>query len=525
MARKKTTSEPPAQPRETAEKKKKDKPSSLRASLDLIGVLAAAVIIAFVIKGLVFDVYLIPSGSMETALHGRPDGGDRILCPKLNYYFRDLKRWEIAVFKFPYLSAKATAPDEVFEEHKNQNFVKRVVGLPGETLAIAKGDIWIRPENGSGFKREVKPDKVQRGMWLNVYQDDFAILRDDELGVFWKFSGDGQARIVDKKLHLVPSAGSFAMSYRPRVPFGAKRDRLSEMPGIPDRYTLEQPVQFQCRNLLPDGKVCGHVFVNTFKTQNMLARCPACGSLQNEFSAIYYLRRSGLATVGPYKVDPPYARQGENSYRDVDYHIVPDLRVVADMTLSDETASFSVTLSEDSRSVEAVFAGDGRIELLLNHELSKAEHRAVADLAPGVKHRVEFYIVDGAARVFVDSTETALLDVMVWENDRLPSPRSLPRASGVTVAAAGGEVVLDTLLIDRDVFYYNGQEKPNGRPFRGLGQQGEVVIDRENFFPMGDHCTSSFDARSWGPVPLNHVLGPALAIWWPPERISLIPSP
>ena len=89
----------------------------------------AAVCIALLIKSYVFDVYLIPSGSMETTLHGRPDGGDRIFCSKLHYLFRPPKRWEVAVFEFPYESARRADPYNS-EQYRGQNFVKRIVGMP-----------------------------------------------------------------------------------------------------------------------------------------------------------------------------------------------------------------------------------------------------------------------------------------------------------------------------------------------------------------------------------------------------------
>lgn len=506
---------------------KKEQPQSLRAMLDLVGVLVGAVCIALVVKAYVFDVYLIPSGSMETSLHGRPDGGDRIFCSKLHYRFRDLKRWEVAVFEFPYESARRSDPFGNSEQYRETNFVKRVVGLPGENLAIAKGDIWVKPDDAQGYHREVKPDSVQRGMWLNVYEEDFSDLRDiEELRRFWNFSGDGAVALgKGEPLVLSPGQGNIKLAYRPRVPAGEKRDALPDLPGIPDRYTLDQPVQFQCRNILENGEVCGHIYVKSFKTHNIQARCPVCGSLQPETSAIFYQRRSGLTRVGPYAVNPEFAPQGEQvAPRQVDYHFVPDLRSVNDVVFAAETSRLGVTLSEDSRKVEAVFFGDGRIEIKINGQDSRPENRAVAEMRPGKRHRLEFYIVDGAARIFVDSESRPLLEAEVWK-DKRPTPRATPRSSGLTLEASGGEITLRRILIDRDVFYYSGWEKPGGEQFGHIGAQGESYINAESFFPMGDHCPSSYDARSWGPVPLSNLRGPALLIWWPPERISVIPSP
>ena len=56
-------------------------------------------------------------------------GGDRVLVQKFVYDFRRPKRWEVAVFHFP--------------GEPSQAYVKRVVGLPGESIRIIGGDIFV----------------------------------------------------------------------------------------------------------------------------------------------------------------------------------------------------------------------------------------------------------------------------------------------------------------------------------------------------------------------------------------------
>ncbi len=56
--------------------------------------------------------------------------GDRILVSKFDYLFHDPKRWDVLVFKFP--------------EDARMNYIKRLVGLPGEFLHIEGGDVYTR---------------------------------------------------------------------------------------------------------------------------------------------------------------------------------------------------------------------------------------------------------------------------------------------------------------------------------------------------------------------------------------------
>ena len=57
--------------------------------------------------------------------------GDRIVVSKLEYLWREPQRWDVIVFKYPG-SAKA-------------NYIKRLVGLPGESLTINNGDVFVQP--------------------------------------------------------------------------------------------------------------------------------------------------------------------------------------------------------------------------------------------------------------------------------------------------------------------------------------------------------------------------------------------
>ncbi|MFA5252561.1 MAG: signal peptidase I, partial [Phycisphaerae bacterium] len=79
--------------------------------------------------------------------------GDRILVLKCIYQFFEPKRWDVIVFKNPLNPA--------------ENYIKRLIGRPGETIEIIDGDIYIDGEISR------KPAKVQEELWMPVYDNDY----------------------------------------------------------------------------------------------------------------------------------------------------------------------------------------------------------------------------------------------------------------------------------------------------------------------------------------------------------------
>ena len=110
-------------------------PRRARIVVDWIVTIVGAVAIVLAIKAFVINPYRIPSSSMEATLHcARPAPGcesrfsDRVLANRFIYHFRDPQRGEVVVFKTP-PAAKAKCG-------AGGTFVKRIVGLPGETVQM-----------------------------------------------------------------------------------------------------------------------------------------------------------------------------------------------------------------------------------------------------------------------------------------------------------------------------------------------------------------------------------------------------
>ncbi|AVX20490.1 signal peptidase I . Serine peptidase. MEROPS family S26A [Carboxydocella sporoproducens DSM 16521] len=103
---------------------------------ELLEALAIAVVLAAIIRFFVVQPFYIPSGSMEPTL--KP--GDRIIVNKFIYRFTKPQRGDIMVFKFP-LDPK-------------RDFIKRVIGLPGDIVEIKDSNLYI---NGKQIKEPYLP--------------------------------------------------------------------------------------------------------------------------------------------------------------------------------------------------------------------------------------------------------------------------------------------------------------------------------------------------------------------------------
>ncbi len=118
-------------------------PHSTRVVLDWVFTIAGAILIVLALKAWVVNPYRIPSSSMEPTLHcARPASGcearfsDRVLANRFIYHFRSPRRGEIIVFNTP--------PEAKIRCGAGGTFVKRLIGLPGDTVhEDGKGFIWV----------------------------------------------------------------------------------------------------------------------------------------------------------------------------------------------------------------------------------------------------------------------------------------------------------------------------------------------------------------------------------------------
>lgn len=228
--------------------------SGVRQVAEFLALLAVGIVLA---RAFVAEAYIVPTGSMATTLLGMhrdllcpncglsfPIGldesgtsdarpicpncgqdeleqastsiglGDRLLVHKHLFDFRPPRRWEVAVFRNP--------------EEPSEAFVKRVVGLPGESVEVRHGDVLI---DGRIARKSLD---AQRAMRILVYDNDFRP-RDATRFPRWVVRRDGPA----------PSA------WRPEGP-GFRRE---PPPGAPDDATD----WLEYRHWQPDRRTPGPV--------------------------------------------------------------------------------------------------------------------------------------------------------------------------------------------------------------------------------------------------------------------------
>ena len=115
---------------EQSEEKPKDaKKEILKTIIEYAKVIVIGALIAVFLTQVVIINAEVPTSSMEHTI----EIGDRLIGLRLTYYFNSPERGDVVIFKCP-------------EKGPNYNnlYVKRVIGLPGETVEIKAGAVWIR---------------------------------------------------------------------------------------------------------------------------------------------------------------------------------------------------------------------------------------------------------------------------------------------------------------------------------------------------------------------------------------------
>lgn len=424
--------------------------------------------------------------------------GDRILVGKLIYQFREPRRWEVIVFKFPGDS----------QTDSQTNFIKRLIGLPGETVRIQNGDIWVRRDGmGEGdFHLERKP--------------------------------------ADKALVLLQEV--FDNRYMPPIAKLGWPQRWRPQPaaGGATAWTCDDYVTFRA-----DGAAAGE---NWLRYEH---RAPSYGQWRRFFANggvvaeeveprwITDFESYNTSREGNEPPEPP-----ENS---LGFHWVGDLALCCTVDVQGESGELIFELRKGGRQFRCrIDVSTGRATLSVSGDDMADFHPTAATAIRGRgRHDLRFYNCDNQMLLWIDGRPVSFDSTTAYDenlgNDEPDEDDKRP----VGIASVGAAVEIGDLRVLRDIYYIADE----GSAFHQSKHDVIYVPDRagrlaprkpysfepyvefplaaDQFFALGDNSAYSKDGRLWGHdnhyVPRELLIGKALFIYWPHswDRIPYVNVP
>jgi signal peptidase I len=402
--------------------------------------------------------------------------GDRILVMMFPYDLpflpgsRPPSRWDVVVFRYP--------------EDPETSYIKRLVGLPGETIRIAHGDVYVKQPGADTFVRARKPMYHQAATQINVYDDRYRpkLMVDRPEWKRWK-SPDGAA--VGWKA-------------------GSGYDSRFEASAVP----ASEWAELRYQHLVPDAEQWG-ALVN----DRQLPRPPRA-TLVTDF----YSYNTSMMAPAP---QMPAESLEINGWRQP--HWVGDLTVETTLEIKDAKGDGAVRLelvkggilhrcTINIGSGEAVFTRG-------NDELGRAE----TPIKGIGQHRVAFGNVDDRMTLVVDGREVGGEGFAYDLKELVPMPTAAD-LSPAAVAVKGASVAASDLVLKRDIYYtqdpgsidygslWRGREPrdqvelfdflSDPSRFVVLGDQTshdyDYEIAEDHYFMLGDNSPQSKDSRGWG---------------------------
>ncbi len=416
-----------------------------------------------------------------------PSSGDRVLVAKFLYdlFGRNPERLDVVVFKYPREPQKQQVP---------MNYIKRLIGLPGETIAIHYGNLYYLPP-------ELSP----------VY-DDSGVKPED----LWR---DEHMHVNDEAARALFAAGRFQIVRK-------APDKLLAMmrPVFDNDHQDEDPAGLTARRWSGTGWTAAGT---TFQHPT--------SSGETAWLRYQHILRG---TDGRPRLITDF--MGYNAWEGLRHHRPPQENWVGDLILECEA---NVEQPDGELVLELSRGPDrfrARFDLAtgvctLTRQAHKGEEETLDSKPTGVKgkgsHRLRFANVDDRLTLWVDG--------------------ALPFGDGVTFAPAGqrgptendlepasvgvkGGVTVAKLKLFRDTYYTLEPPNADARPIdddwsdpnrwanlKSLPAK-TIYVQPGHFLCMGDNSPESSDGRSWGLVPERLMLGRALLVYYPFGRAGRI---
>lgn len=401
--------------------------------------------------------------------------GDQLLVHKNIYDVRDPHRWEVVVFQNP--------------DDPAQPYVKRVVGLPGETIRLHDGNVYA---NG---QLQRKPLSAQRGVRIPVDDHDY---EPDANSADWQ----PRWKPLRDETRWLRNGRDFRFEYDRGAPVsldwvsyrnwvregGAHRSEVSlprgpvRLPPTAKGVVRVDPLQ---RKLVAEGAMPAAMRDEILKLN---------GDPQLETAVRQLYEQSHIAPI----TDHYGYNRTDAAPREFAVH---DLMVSCDIDLSPES-TFVLALSDDQRTFVCEFhPGQGQVFLTVDKGTEPIRQGAIpARKEEGQLQTIEFSVMDRQVLLAIDGnlvfepllyteknqgkgrdSETSRAIDLVGDStgEGIPDP--------VRFAATGGPVHIAHLRLDRDVYYTPKNES----------EEREFVLGPSEFLVLGDNSPISVDSRAW----------------------------
>lgn len=489
------------------------------------------VVLVLMLKLFVAEAFVIPTGSMSSTLYGdqfiakcpecehqfpvtasvpqngrrqeaeavycqncghsfEPDNsrnfnsGDRVLVAKYDYHLRSPRRFDVPVFKFPrepYSKNDLTA----------MNYIKRLIGLPGETIAIYHGDLYRTEKlTYEGFPR---PNN-SNDLWQPEYMYSNVVGQERN-----RFASDafmaGQFEMIRKSPNEIMAVRRlvFDLDQQPKVATGNLKTRWQLDPAGSTGWTMDQT------GFTHTGSEMGwmryqHVEPGWAKPENMHAA---------------QLIRDDLA----YNLD--------GSKRSIKgFCWVPDLLVECNADFKAANAQVILELVKGNERYQAIFA-NGQVKLVQINVEKPDQPKVLAEKPTGIttgRYGLRFANFDSRFTVWVDNRPLDFGDAANYEPPVRSNfaPTSLDAEQPSRIGAMG-DVQCTHVQLWRDIYYTCSMGGDN----QSCGLQ-TFYVQPGHYLCLGDNSTSSSDGREWGLVPERLLLGRAAVIYWPISRWRVI---
>lgn len=129
--------------------------------IDILKTVVLSVIVAFIITNFIVVNAFIPTGSMQDTIMPK----DRLIAFRLSYLFSQPERGDIIVFRPP--------------DDEKSLYVKRVIGLPGETINIIDGKVYINDSDKPLDEEYIMEEMLGSFGPYEVPEDSYFVLGDN----------------------------------------------------------------------------------------------------------------------------------------------------------------------------------------------------------------------------------------------------------------------------------------------------------------------------------------------------------